>query len=281
MNRQLISRRTVLAAVLGLPGAVQAQATRASGARISEDQMIQFLLNAKVGRTKAASHGITGTLRATLSDGRLTHDASIQSIDEFKMTYQTAMGTEFNFRDSWKFDVAAYKLDRMLGLNMVPVSADRRYMGKPACFTWWIDDVLMLELDRTKKKIQPPDVKSWNEQMEIVRVFDQLIFNTDRNLGNLVIDKQWRIWMIDHSRAFRISHDIREPKNLLRCDRALLKGMKELNEPQLTDSMKDYLMKPEIEALLARRDKIVKHFEEKGDSLLYDSPRRQTDATTR
>jgi hypothetical protein len=239
----------------------------------------QFLLTAKVGRAKPASHGITGTLRATLSDGGITHDASIQSIDESKMTYQTAMGTEFNFRDSWKFDVAAYKLDRILGLNMVPVSVDRRYMGKPSCFTWWIDDVLMLELDRTKKKVQPPDVKDWNEQMEIVRVFDQLIFNTDRNLGNLVIDKQWRIWMIDHSRAFRISHDIREPKNLLRCDRALLKAMKELNEPQLTSAMKSHLTKAEIEAILARRDKIVKHFEEKGDSLLYESARRQTDAT--
>ncbi len=100
--------------------------------------------------------------------------------------------------------------------------------------------------------------------MEIVRVFDQLIFNTDRNLGNIVIDKQWRIWMIDHSRAFRMSHDIREPKNLTRCDRALLEKMKELTEPQLAGAMGEYLTKVEIQAILARRDKIVKHFEEKG-----------------
>jgi hypothetical protein len=184
------------------------------------------------------------------------------------------MGMELNFRDSWKFDVAGYKLDRLLGLNLVPVSVERKHRGSSACFTWWVDDVLMLELDRIKKKLQPPDVQSWNEQMEIVRVFDQLIFNTDRNLGNLVIDKKWRIWMIDHSRAFRISHDIREPKNLTRCDRALLEKMRGLTEAQLTGAMGEYVTKPEVQGILARRDKIVKHFEEKGNSFLYDSPRR-------
>ena len=276
MNCQPVSRRSALASVLGLPGALRSQTASKPGAKLTEEQKIQFLLTAKVGRTRGASHGITGTLRATLSDGRLTHDASIQSIDESKMTYQTAMGTELNFRDSWKFDVAGYKLDRLLGLNMVPVSIERKHKGSAACFTWWVDDVLMLELDRTKKKIQPPDVQSWNDQMEIVRVFDQLIFNTDRNLGNIVIDKQWRIWMIDHSRAFRISHDIREPKNLTRCDRALLEEMKGLSEPKLAVAMGEYLTKVEIQAILARRDKIVSHFEEKGSAFMYDSPRRAT-----
>lgn len=275
MNPKLVSRRVMLGGLIGLPGVLDAQSQEPSANRLSEEQKIQFLLNAKVGRTRGASRGITGTLRATLSDGRLTHEASIQSIDEFKMSFQTAMGTELNFRDSWKFDVAGYKLDRLLGLNMVPVSVERKHGGKSSCFTWWVDDVLMLELDRVKKKIQPPDVKSWNEQMEIVRVFDQLIFNTDRNLGNLVIDKSWRIWMIDHSRAFRISHDIREPKNLTRCDRTLFAKMKELTEAQLTSAMGEYLREPEVEAILVRRDKIVKHFEEKGGAFLYDSPRRQ------
>jgi hypothetical protein len=265
----------VIGGLIGLQRVLQSQTPESNAGRLTEDQKRQFLLTAKVGRTRGASRGITGTLRATLSDGRLTHDASIQSIDESKMTFQTSMGTEFNFRDTWKFDVAGYKLDRLLGLNMVPVSVERKHSGRSACFTWWVDDVLMLELDRVQKKMEPPDVKSWNEQMEIVRVFDQLIFNTDRNLGNIVIDKRWRIWMIDHSRAFRISHDIREPKNLTRCDRALWAKMKELTEAQLTSALGEYVRKNEIEAMLVRRDKIVKHFEEKGGSFLYDSPRRE------
>jgi hypothetical protein len=264
----------VLAGILGLPGALQSQTKGTTSSPLSEEQKTQFLLTAKVLKTRNASHGITGTLRATLSDGRITHDASIQAINESKTAFQTAMGTELNFRDTWKFDVAGYKLDRLLGLNMVPVSVERKHKGSAACFSWWVDDVLMLEIDRVKKKAQPPDVPTWNDQMEIVRVFDQLIFNTDRNLGNLVIDKKWRIWMIDHSRAFRMLQDIREPKNLKRCDRALLQKMRELTEPQLTGSMGEYLNKMEIQALLARRDKIVKHYEEMGENTLYDSTRR-------
>lgn len=263
-----------LTGALGLPAFPFAQPQAPAAPALSEERKTQFLLTAKVVRTKGARQGITGTLRATLSDGTLTHDASIQSIDESKSTFQTAMGTELKFRDTWKFNIAGYKLDRLLGMNMVPVSVERKYKGSAAAFTWWIDDVLMLELDRVKKKIQPPDVESWNAQMEIVRVFDQLIFNTDRNLGNLVIDKQWRIWLIDHSRAFRMHHDIREPKNLTRCDRALLEAMKRLTESSIVAAMGDYLNKMEIAGLLARRDKIVKHFEEKGPAFLYDSPRR-------
>ncbi len=263
------SRRAFL-----LGSGVTAGALRAQAPTLNEDQKRQFLLNAKVVSTHGVSQGITGTLRATLSDGSLTHEASIQTIDESKTQFQTAMGTELNFRDTWKFNLAGYRLDRLLGLNMVPVSVERMHHGDPASFTWWVDDVLMLELDRMKKKASPPNPQTWNEQMWIVRVFDQLICNTDRNLGNLVIDKQWRIWMIDHTRAFRSSHDIREPKNLTRCDRMLLDRMKNLTEQALSAAMADYVTKAEIKALLVRRDKIVQHFEKLGPSALYDSPRR-------
>lgn len=263
-----------MAGGLSLPGVVLAQPPAAPV--LTEKQKSEFLLAAKVVRTTGARQGITGTLHATLSDGALTHDASIQSIDEAKSTFQTAMGTELNFRDTWKFNLAGFKLDRLLEINMVPVTVERKHKGSSSSFTWWVDDVLMLELDRIKKKQQPPNVDAWNAQMEIVRVFDQLICNTDRNLGNLVIDKQWRIWMIDHSRAFRMHKDIREPKNLTRCDRALLAKMKELTGSRLKGALGDYLNAMEIEGLLARRDKIVRHFEEKGPAVLYDSTRRSS-----
>ena len=66
--------------------------------------------------------------------------------------------------------------------------------------------------------------------MYAVRVFDQLIYNTDRNLGNLVIDKQWRMWMIDHTRAFRIATSLKNDKDLVMCDRKLLASLRKLDE---------------------------------------------------
>jgi hypothetical protein len=233
-----------------------------------------FLKKARIVRASQPNRGITGTTRATLSDGRTKHDASIQTIDEHKLEYRTAAGTELNFRDTYRFNIAAYKLDRLLGLNMVPVTVERSYKGKSGSYTWWVDEVLMLEFDRLKKKISPPDPDVWNGQMHVVRVFDQLIYNTDRNLGNLVIDKDWRVWMIDHSRAFRTMTDLREPENLALCDRGLLAKMKELKLDALKEELGTYLGQMEIRAILARRDKIVRLFDEKGPTALYDRPLR-------
>jgi len=146
--------------------------------------------------------------------------------------------------------------------------------------TWWVDDRLMDELERHNKNINPPDLDNWAKQMHILRVFDQLIYNTDRNLGNMLIDKKWQIWMIDHTRAFRSQKTLLNEKNLEKIDRTLLANLRKLDEESLTTELKSYLTKTEIKALLARRDLIVKFFEEavasKGEgAVLYDLPRRQ------
>ena len=229
----------------------------------------RFLLNAKVVKTKSPSRGITGTLRATMTDGKLTHDASIQTIDEYKPRFEGMSGTEINFKDSFKFNIAGYKVAMMLGIPMVPPSVARKYNGTSGAFTWWVDDVQMDELDRTKNHLDPPDQDDWNAQMHVVRVFDQLIYNTDRNLGNLLIDKDWRIWMIDHSRAFRMMDSLKEEKNLQKCERTLLEKLKALNEEQCKKELKDLVSTMEIKGMLKRRDKILEHFAAAGPSALY------------
>jgi hypothetical protein len=241
-----------------------------AGAPLSNEQKEEFLKTAKVVKTSGTRLGITGVIRATLSDGNITHEAAIQSIDQYAASYQTLRGTELNFKDSYKFNIAAYRLNLMLGLDMVPPTIDRKHGGKSSSFCWWVDDVLMDEMERTKKKLEPPDPEMWNKQMWIVRVFDQLIFNTDRNLGNLIIDKNWKIWMIDHTRAFRTHSELKEAKNLDKCEKNLLAKLKELNEPALKKEVGQWLTNAEISGLLKRRDKIVKFFEEKGPSAIYE-----------
>jgi hypothetical protein len=244
--------------------AQDATATKVSSPpRLSRAEMEEFLTNAKIVERKNLSMGITNSQRATLDDGRLKHDAHIQTVDIRKASFQTLSGTELNFRDSYKFNMAAYELDKLLELNMVPVSVERKVAGNMAAVTWWVDDFLMMEQDRYKKKMEPPDLKTWNPQMYVCRVFDQLIYNTDRNLGNLVITKDWKIWMIDHTRAFRIRKDLHTPRNLVQCDRKLLGKMRELSAEALNQRLGRYLTSAEIDAILSRRDKIVKFFDDK------------------
>lgn len=259
------------AGLLLLPCAVFAQ----TASSVSIEEQEHFLAAAEVVEIQRLAQGVTGSQRATLSDGSLTHDAHIQTIEEFRTAAPTASGFEANFRDSFKFNVAAYRLNRMLGLDMIPATVVRRINGRLGSVTWWLDNVLMAEKDRYLKKIEPPDSETWNKQIFIVRVFDQLIHNTDRNLGNLMITKDWKLWMIDHTRSFRISDKLENPKQLSICERGLLAAMRSLDRPSLDRQMEGVLTEAEIGALLARRDVIVRFFDEaiaeKGEeSVLYD-----------
>jgi hypothetical protein len=248
----------------------------------SDAERERFLLEARVVRVKGAPGGITGSYRATLRLGDVEHDAHIQPHDEYKSQLVVGPTTELDFRDSWRNNVAAYRLDRMLGLGMVPVTVVRRdtAQNRLASFTWWVDDVLMLEKERHAKKLQAPDVRAWNEQMYVVRAFDQLIYNFDRNLGNLVIDREWRIWMIDHTRAFKVFGELRSEKNLAeRCDSDLLRGLRALDREALRTAMKDLLSEGQVAGLLARRDHIVGRYERRiaangEERVLYHRPPR-------
>jgi hypothetical protein len=252
--------------------AVRAQeAPQASTApQLSDAQIEKFLADAQVVRTRNVGKGVTNSLRATLTDGTITHDAHVQIVDESRTTGPSSRGTELNFRDSWMFNVAAYRIDRLIGLNLVPVSIERKHGLKAGAFTWWIDDVIMDEGERLKKDIQPPSPQKWNESMQLVRLFDQLIYNVDRNMGNLVITKDWRVWAIDHTRAFRLHRTLAKAANVTRCDRIVLEGLKKLDKENLKESVGRYLTNWERDALLSRRDEIVKLIEKSGDTALFD-----------
>lgn len=212
----------------------------------------KFLSSARILRVRNASKGITLSQRATLSNGAITHEAHIQSIDTLRP----------DFHDSYKGNIAAYRLGRLLDLDMIPVSVDRLVEGKQSAVTWWIDDMLMDESARRKDKIEPPDRRAWSDQYHVVRVFDALIDNADRNLGNLIIDRQWKLWMIDHTRAFGNKRVLRSTDHLVRCERGLLERLRKIKRPELQSAMPPYLSGEDITALLARRDLIVRHFEQ-------------------
>jgi hypothetical protein len=245
---------------------------------LSATEVEDFLLNGKVLKKKVLGVGITQSLRVTLSQEALVHDAHVQCIDESKTSFQTDRGTELNFRDCWKFNVAAYRLDRLLELNMTPPSIERRWAGKQGAFTWWLNDAMM-EVERLRKKLSPPDYRRFNQQIYAIRVVDQLLLNMDRNLQNLLITPDWNVWMIDHTRCFRLRREIAAPKNLVQCDRALLARLRSLERPVVAERMGDLLRAGEIDALMSRRDLILRFFERKvadegEDKVLYDMPPR-------
>lgn len=229
---------------------------------LSKEQIEHFLLTAKVVNIRHSSKGITDTLRLTLSDGTVTHDASFQAIDEHKTEMALPDGRrELLFVDSYKYNVAAYRLAQLLGLDdMVPVYVKRRWQGQTGSLSWWLP-VQIDEAERIKRKISPPDSDAWNKQMYRVRVLDELVYDTDPNLTNVLISPEWKIYRIDFTRAFRLSKTLRNPKDLVRCDRTLFDKLKALDKNELARRTTDYLTKDEVGAVMARRDKIVASFQ--------------------
>ena len=239
---------------------------------LSDEEIERFLKQAKVIKTKGTKKGVTDSTQATMSDGTITHDAHIQTIDEYKREFRSSMGVELDFRDSWTYNVAAYKLDRMIGLNMVPVSVPGHYRSNRAAITWWVDDVMIDEGDRVKKKMEPPDKVQWSRQMQMMRLFDELIANTDRNLGNMLYTSTWRLWPIDHTRAFRKQTTLKHPAYVVRCERTVFERLKALDRATLKRELGDYLDDGHIKSILARRDLIVKKLEGLGPTVIYDRP---------
>ena len=244
----------------------------------SVQEMEDFLQRAKLVKIRPISTGVTNTRRATLENGTLQHDAHVQCIDEAKTRFEGERSVEMNFVDSWRYNVAAYRLAKLLDIaDMVPMSVERKVDGNACAVTWWLDNSIM-EVDRRKKKVDVPDKQRWNDEMYVVRIFDQLVYNTDSNLTNLMIDPESRIWMIDHTRAFRLYTSLLSVKDLAKCDRHLLAKLRALDLESM-QTIKPWLKDSEIKGVLARRDKIVQFFDEgvreKGEAaLLYDRPAR-------
>jgi hypothetical protein len=254
-----LTRAFIIAlACLTLPMA----AVSADDVPLTREQIKAFLQTAKVINEKVSGKGVTQPWRLTLSDGTITHDASFQAIDEHAAEKKFESGKlEFSFVDSYKYNIAAYQLAELLGVeDMLPVYVERKWAGKTGSLSWWLP-IKMDEAERVQKKIGAPDTDRWNKQMYRIRVFDELIYDTDANLTNVLIGEDWSLWRVDFSRAFRMSKDLRDPKNLVKCDRQLFEHLKNLKADELAEKTKRYLSKTEVNGVMARRDKIVATFE--------------------
>ena len=257
------SRPVLLALVLVFVLAPRMAAPQ--GVAITPEQMAVFLTKAAIVRERTTSDGITRPVRATLSDGVLTHDAQFQTVDQARAVFEAGKASEVDFKDTYRYNIAGYRLAQMVGLETVPMSVERNYKGKSAAVTWWIDDVMFDEVGRQKlqdKKLGPEPERT-QKQIYNMYVWDELIQNRDRNGGNILWTKDWTMWLIDHTRAFRLGRALLKPEQLARCDRALLDRLRALTSEALSQAVGGSLTKQEQEALMARRDLIVKHYDDR------------------
>jgi len=271
-----------LAAAFAVPGAVRAQApavppspAAAVGLPLEATAAEEFLRTARVVDRARIGGGLTRPERLTLTDGTRTHCAIWKTIDEHRMGLrQLEGGVEFDFRDSWRHEVAVYELDKLLGLGLVPPTVERRIDGRDGSLQIWVEGA-MTENARRKKGLVAPGIEAWNAQMHRVRLLHQLAYDTDfRNPDNVLVDPAFRVYAIDFSRAFRIQTGLLEPGDLVRFSRATLERLAAVDRPTLDTRLGRWLDKAQITGLLARRDKILalvkQRVAEKGEEAVLD-----------
>jgi hypothetical protein len=175
---------------------------------------------------------------------------------------------EMQFNDRYIYDVAAYRIDRLLGMDMVPVAVERTVDGTAGAAQDWIENAID-EGRRVTEKLEPYDSESFQRQTQVMRVFDALIYNADRNQGNILYTPgDWKLHLIDHTRAFRLATG--RPPGLvdvpLVIEPDLRARLAALNEEQLKQALGSTLSNAQIGAILKRRDKLLEEAASKAAS---------------
>jgi hypothetical protein len=240
---------------------------------IQGPELEEFLAKAEIVEAKTMSTGITAPKKLTMVLNGETRYGVFKTVDESKSLMRFDDGrVEMDFKDSWEYEIAAYEIDKIVGLGMVPATVERTYKGSKGSVQFFVNS-MMTQGEQIKQKARPVNIDHWTLQVYKVRLFDNLVYNTDRNLGNLLITKDWEIILIDHSRAFRAFGMLRATDDLTRFSRTLLAGIQKLDLKTLTEKTGKYLPKPHIEGMLKRRDLILesarKLAAQKGDHVAY------------
>jgi hypothetical protein len=178
-------------------------------------------------------------------------------------------GYRRGFWESYKSEIAAYKLDQLLGLGMVPPAVERTVDGDKGAAIYWIEDMKPWETLHGPRGPEP----EWSRQLSRMKMFDQLIANIDRNKGNLGYDADWHLFLIDHSRAFTDKKDLKGPAEPAYIDRMLWEKMSALTLDSLKTALGELVSDDDLEALVVRRDKmaaaIAKMVKKRGPSVFF------------
>lgn len=261
----LVHSRTiwVLGALVWL--ALQPRLLCAQIGELPDETIEECLSTGQIGKKAGRLVGITKPEHLKIECAAPIDSAIFKSLDERRrgITRLPGGGTEMNFSDSYKYERAAYLLDRELSLNMVPVAILRNIKGDEGALVFWIPNA-----STGAQTGQPtgPQMAYLGQQKPLMRLFDALILNVDRRPDNWMVDNDtWKLYLIDHSRAFRDQPILTETfsVNPIRLPRDLYERLQNLERARLEVLLRDLVTGAQIEALLARRDLIVEEIDKR------------------
>ncbi len=245
LSRGLLALSVVLLAFVA-PAAAQAPAEEPANAKIwvgRAQEFEEFLMSAELERMEDIPVGVTKPQRGYFTAGGLVESMSWKAIKP---------GRYKGFWESYRSEIAAYELDKLLELSMIPPTVEKRVKGNLGAAVMWVKPVKSFK-DLGGAPTPPPIHQArWNRQLLRAKMFDCLIYNKDPNLGNWLVDPAWNLILIDHTRSF--TADKKFAHTLERVDHELWQRLKALTEEQLKKSVGEWLDERAIRGILERRD---------------------------
>ncbi|MBT5874412.1 MAG: hypothetical protein HOH43_13420 [Candidatus Latescibacteria bacterium] len=221
----------------------------------TDAEVMDFMRTADVVSIEDIGEGVTKPKKLLLEKDGIQMNAIYRYVSK---TYTAGDIGLQEARDDCIFECAAYALSGVLGINNIPPVISRRIDGKKGTVQIWVEHA-MTEKDRRKKGIQPFDPVRWAQDWQMVEMFDNLIYNDDRNTGNIIIDQTFTVWMIDHTRAFRAFSELRESpeKYLKQIEVGVWDRLQTVEDLSIKEALQPFLQSYEIDGLLKRRRNLV------------------------
>ncbi len=218
------------------------------------EQTLEFLRTADVVSSKRVGKGINNPRKVLLEKDGVQAHAVFRDVKVEQ--FQKIGAVRDLVRDDALFEVAAFELSRILGIDAVPPTVERELFGKTGSLQLWLEGALS-ENKRVRKEITPPNQRAWGLQNQVMLLFDSLIYNDDRNQGNILFDSNWKLWMIDHTRGFRRTPYLFSPEAVWFCDSRVWEKLQNLDRATLQAKLGRYLYPKELGGILSRRDLLV------------------------
>jgi len=211
--------------------------------------MEHYLLTAKiVSVRKNVMGGKTGPWLIGLTDGKVTRRGFFKHIHRPRPA---------PLPDSYQYEIAAYELDKLLDFNIVPPVVGREVEGRNGSLQFYLEDCIT-ERDRKRLNIEPPDPKSFQNSLDELRIFENLVYNKCSNTDDTHIHKKsWKVCRVDFSEAFAPSPDLLTDCQISYCSEKIFLSLQKLDFETVRAKLSPYLNGEEVKALLERRDKIT------------------------
>jgi hypothetical protein len=245
-TKPAVSIVLALVAVIVLSAIYESSAKQAAGSKIwlgRHAEIEAFIRSAKIVGEEEIKVGVTKPQRMLLEPG-----GPVAAV-----AWSKVHGRHLGYWDSYKADIAAYEVDKLLQLDMIPPVVEKRHRGELGRASMWVDNVRMWDM---KQPMTAPDPAAFLRQSTRMKMFDNFVGNTDRNAGNLLVDPAYNLILIDHTRAFTAGGKM--TSKLSRIDRDLWDRMLTLTEAQLKEKLAAWISGGQIRDVLKRRDAMAR-----------------------